>query len=160
MLLDLDGLKEINDHLGHQAGDERLQGLARAIHDCRRASDAAYRVGGDEFAVILAGARAVGGLEFAQRVRAAAAVTAGIAEATELRGRDDVIREADLALIGAKRIGQEAAIYGPDMQLESERGPRRTSTTSSHWPARSPSRSTPRTPTRAATARPSPSCAR
>jgi diguanylate cyclase (GGDEF)-like protein len=123
VLLDLDGLKAINDSQGHQAGDERLQGLARAIRECRRATDVAYRVGGDEFAVVLPGARAVGALEFAQRLRSLAAVTAGIAEATELRSRDDVIREADVALIGAKRIGQDAAIYGPDMQLEVERGP-------------------------------------
>jgi len=123
VLLDLDGLKAVNDAHGHQAGDERLQGLARAIHASLRGTDAAYRVGGDEFAVLLPGARAVGALEIAQRVRATAAVTAGIAEATELRSRDDVIREADVALIGAKRIGQHAAIYGPDMQLEAERGP-------------------------------------
>jgi diguanylate cyclase (GGDEF)-like protein len=119
VMLDLDDLKSINDTLGHQAGDERLQDLARAIGSCRRATDVAYRVGGDEFAVILPASRALGALEFAQRVRAAVAVTAGIAEATELRSRDDVIREADLALIGAKRIGQEAAIYGPDTRVES-----------------------------------------
>ena len=123
VLLDLDGLKAINDSQGHQAGDERLQRLAQAIGDCRRATDVAYRVGGDEFAVLLPGARAVGALEFAQRLRALAAVTAGIAEATGLRSRDDVIREADVALIGAKRIGHAAAIYGPDMQLEAEHGP-------------------------------------
>jgi diguanylate cyclase (GGDEF)-like protein len=122
VLLDLDGLKAINDNLGHQAGDERLQALAQAVADCRRATDVAYRVGGDEFAVILPGSRALGALEFAQRLRAAVAVTAGIAEATELRSRDDVIRKADMALIGAKRIGQDAAIYGPDMRLDVERG--------------------------------------
>jgi diguanylate cyclase (GGDEF)-like protein/putative nucleotidyltransferase with HDIG domain len=118
VLLDLDGLKAINDRLGHQAGDERLQAVAQAIRDSQRASDLAYRVGGDEFAVILAGARALGALEFAQRLRAAVPVTAGIAEATELRGRDEVIREADLALIGAKRLHQHAAIYGPDLDVE------------------------------------------
>jgi diguanylate cyclase (GGDEF)-like protein len=122
VLLDLDGLKAINDAHGHQAGDERLQGLARALDACRRATDVAYRIGGDEFAVILPGSRALGALEFAQRLRAEAAVTAGITEAAELRGRDDVIREADLALIGAKRIGQHAAIYGPDMRLAADRG--------------------------------------
>jgi diguanylate cyclase (GGDEF)-like protein len=117
VLLDLDGLKVINDRYGHQAGDERLQAVARAIRDSQRAGDLAYRVGGDEFAVILAGARALGALEFAQRLRAIVAVTAGIAEATELRSRDDVIREADLALIGAKRLHQHVAIYGPDLEL-------------------------------------------
>jgi diguanylate cyclase (GGDEF)-like protein len=117
VLLDLDGLKAVNDRYGHQAGDERLQAVAHAIRTSQRASDLAYRVGGDEFAVILAGSRALGALEFAQRLRAMVAVTAGIAEATELRGRDEVIREADLALIGAKRLHQNVAIYGPDLEV-------------------------------------------
>ena len=117
VMLDLDGLKAINDKLGHQAGDERIQGLADAIRDSRRATDVGYRIGGDEFAVILPGSRALGALEFAERVRALAAATAGIAEATALRPRDDVLREADLALIGAKRLGQAAAVYGPDFEL-------------------------------------------
>jgi diguanylate cyclase (GGDEF)-like protein len=117
VLLDLDGLKAVNDRFGHQAGDERLQAVAQAIRDSQRATDLAYRIGGDEFAVILAGARALGALEFAQRLRAVVAVTAGIAEATDLRGRDEVIREADLALIGAKRLHQHVAIYGPDLEL-------------------------------------------
>jgi diguanylate cyclase (GGDEF)-like protein len=121
VMLDLDGLKAINDKLGHQVGDERIQGLADAIRASRRATDVGYRIGGDEFAVILPGSRALGALEFAERVRALAAVTVGIAEATELRLRDDVLREADLALIGAKRLGQAAAVYGPDFELaESE----------------------------------------
>jgi diguanylate cyclase (GGDEF)-like protein len=117
VMLDLDGLKAINDRLGHQAGDERIQGLAGAIRDSLRATDIGYRIGGDEFAVILPGSRALGALAFAERVRAGAAVTVGIAEATELRPRDDVLREADLALISAKRLGQGAAVYGPDLEL-------------------------------------------
>jgi diguanylate cyclase (GGDEF)-like protein/putative nucleotidyltransferase with HDIG domain len=117
VLLDVDGLKEINDRHGHQAGDERLQAVASAIRGSQRASDLAYRVGGDEFAVILAGARALGALEYAQRLRAQVPVTAGIAEATELRGRDEIIREAGLALVGAKRIHQDVAVYGPDMEV-------------------------------------------
>jgi diguanylate cyclase (GGDEF)-like protein len=117
VMLDLDGLKAINDKLGHQVGDERIQGLADAIRESRRATDIGYRVGGDEFAVILPGSRALGALEFAERVRALAAVTVGIAEATELRLRDDVLREADLALFGAKRLGQATAVYGPDFEL-------------------------------------------
>jgi diguanylate cyclase (GGDEF)-like protein/putative nucleotidyltransferase with HDIG domain len=118
VLLDVDGLKAINDRLGHQAGDERLQGVAAAIRAEQRATDLAYRIGGDEFAVMLPGARALGALEYAQRLRAQVPVTAGIAEATDLRERDEVIREASLALVGAKRIHQDVAVYGPDMEVE------------------------------------------
>ena len=58
VLLDLDDLKAVNDTHGHQAGDERLQALADAIRATGRGADVAYRVGGDEFAVILPDARA------------------------------------------------------------------------------------------------------
>ena len=125
VLLDLDDLKAVNDTHGHQAGDERLQALADAIRATGRGADLAYRVGGDEFAVILPDARAWGALEFAQRLRDATqagdhgaepfTTTAGISEALALRSKDELIREADLALIGAKRIHQDVVIYGPDL---------------------------------------------
>jgi diguanylate cyclase (GGDEF)-like protein/putative nucleotidyltransferase with HDIG domain len=131
VLMDVDELKAANDAEGHQAGDERLQALAGAIRAAQRATDCGYRIGGDEFAVILPGARALGAMEFAQRVRAltrdgahgiAFTATAGISEAVGLRSRDDVVREADLALIGAKRVRQDVAIYGPDLELASDPG--------------------------------------
>ncbi len=53
--VDLDGLKQINDTQGHQAGDEALTGLAHALNVCLRDADGAYRVGGDEFVVVLIG---------------------------------------------------------------------------------------------------------
>lgn len=51
-LLDLDGFKGVNDRLGHPAGDEVLRGVARLIDDSRVADDA-FRVGGDEFALLM-----------------------------------------------------------------------------------------------------------
>jgi diguanylate cyclase (GGDEF)-like protein len=132
VLLDVDGLKAVNDTQGHQAGDERLQALAEAIRVTGRGSDVAYRVGGDEFAVILPDARTWGALEFAQRLRAATqagtdaggsfTATAGISEALTLRSKDELVREADLALIGAKRIHQDVLIYGPDLAPAADRG--------------------------------------
>lgn len=53
ILCDLDGLKVVNDALGHEQGDELLCRAARVIASCVRASDVMARVGGDEFAVIL-----------------------------------------------------------------------------------------------------------
>jgi diguanylate cyclase (GGDEF)-like protein len=132
VLLDLDDLKAVNDSQGHQAGDERLQALADAIRATGRGADVAYRVGGDEFAVILPDARSWGALEFAQRLRAATqagthdagpfTVTGGISEAVALRSKDELVREADLALIGAKRIHQDVVIYGPDLAPGADRG--------------------------------------
>ncbi|HKN78365.1 MAG TPA: sensor domain-containing diguanylate cyclase [Lysobacter sp.] len=51
--LDMDGLKQINDNLGHRAGDAALQAFATRLRQCARAVDTVARVGGDEFAVIL-----------------------------------------------------------------------------------------------------------
>ena len=53
LLIDVDGLKRINDTLGHQAGDRTLQHVAAAIRDHIRLTDMAARIGGDEFAIIL-----------------------------------------------------------------------------------------------------------
>jgi diguanylate cyclase (GGDEF)-like protein/putative nucleotidyltransferase with HDIG domain len=121
-MLDLDDLKTVNDGLGHQAGDERLQALAAALGATQRAGDSGFRIGGDEFAVVLSGTRSWGALEFAQRLAVelesrvrGATVTAGIAEALDTRDKDKLIGEADLALITAKQINQQAAIYSEDM---------------------------------------------
>jgi diguanylate cyclase (GGDEF)-like protein len=56
VMLDLDGLKTINDTLGHTVGDARLQALGTALQCSTRREDTAYRLGGDEFAVLLPGA--------------------------------------------------------------------------------------------------------
>lgn len=56
VMLDLDGLKAVNDTWGHNAGDARLQTLGSALRGSIRREDTAYRLGGDEFAVLLPGA--------------------------------------------------------------------------------------------------------
>ena len=53
LLLDLDGLKEINDRFGHLVGDRALCRMAQTLTDCRRSIDTAARQGGDEFALVL-----------------------------------------------------------------------------------------------------------
>src|SRR5205085_1325831 len=55
-MLDVDGLKAVNDTLGHNAGDARLQAVGAALRTTTRREDTAYRLGGDEFAVLLPGA--------------------------------------------------------------------------------------------------------
>lgn len=55
LAIDLNGLKEINDHYGHETGDKMIVGAARCIEKCFGEKGKAYRIGGDEFAVILHG---------------------------------------------------------------------------------------------------------
>jgi diguanylate cyclase (GGDEF)-like protein/putative nucleotidyltransferase with HDIG domain len=125
VILDYDELKAVNDSLGHQAGDDRLKILADAIRSTGRGSDSAYRIGGDEFAAILDGTRAWSALEFTQRLNACLigethdvkiSVTAGISERLRISEKDPLIREASLALVAAKRSGQSAVIYTPEVE--------------------------------------------
>ena len=127
VILDVDRLKEVNDTLGHQAGDDRLRAVADAMSATGRGSDGVYRIGGDEFAVILDGVRAWNALEFVQRLRSALAsatpsgsgsVSAGISEALSFTAKDSIVREADLALITTKRDGQVVGIYSTDMERD------------------------------------------
>jgi diguanylate cyclase (GGDEF)-like protein len=123
VLMDVNGLKQVNDTHGHQVGDEHLTAVGRVITSTMRGSDRAYRIGGDEFAAILPAVGEWAGFRFAQRLQGGlerlgepvVRVSAGISEATELRSKDEVIHDADRALISAKRSGQAAALYTPDM---------------------------------------------
>lgn len=53
IVIDLDGLKHVNDSLGHEAGDDFLQTFARVLQEQLRTTDTPFRIGGDEFAVIM-----------------------------------------------------------------------------------------------------------
>src|SRR5262249_31802185 len=57
MVIDLDGVKEVNDLRGHDAGDLVLQSIARRLESVVRASDTVARIGGDEFVVLSLGTR-------------------------------------------------------------------------------------------------------
>jgi len=69
MIMDLDRFKEVNDTLGHHAGDLLLQAAATRIRRAVRDSDVVSRLGGDEFAVVLPGSSRESAVEVATRVR-------------------------------------------------------------------------------------------
>jgi diguanylate cyclase (GGDEF)-like protein len=68
-LIDLDGFKGVNDQHGHGRGDEVLQALAATITGGLRSFELAYRIGGDEFVVVLPGLTAGEAVEVAERLR-------------------------------------------------------------------------------------------
>ena len=125
LLIDLNHFKEINDTLGHGAGDTVLQQVARRLDDAAADGDLVARLGGDEFAVLLsnlptpalAGHRArtmLATLEPAIEVEGmgiTVEAACGIALAPGSGGIDELMRRADVAMYQAKRAGQPIATY-------------------------------------------------
>lgn len=121
--LDLDGFKKLNDSKGHQAGDRLVYQAAQAIRGAvDRASDQVFRLyrGGDEFAVLLAGAGAKRAAELAIKVERqlqAIGVTAGIGvlsmDTLAAKARPStVLHAADHLCREAKRIGKGIVVGG------------------------------------------------
>lgn len=111
-LLDLDGFKALNDRLGHAAGDEVLRAVGWGLRRSLRVGDVAARVGGDEFALILADGDATAASGLAGRLsdalgrddRGDVAFSVGVAFApTEATTADELYRLADRRLYEAKR---------------------------------------------------------
>jgi diguanylate cyclase (GGDEF)-like protein/PAS domain S-box-containing protein len=119
LLIDLDSFKQVNDSLGHDAGDDLLQQLAERFAAMVRPSDTLARLGGDEFALLLEGvtkaqAVAVAGRlleQAAEPVRIAGrelALSASIGVVVHPGGSGDsaeLIRHADVAMYAAKETG-------------------------------------------------------
>ncbi|MCA1588547.1 MAG: GGDEF domain-containing protein, partial [Chloroflexi bacterium] len=70
LMIDLDGLKAVNDSMGHLRGDDVLRALGNVIRHSIRAVDSAYRYGGDEFVVVLPETDIVGAFVVAEKIRA------------------------------------------------------------------------------------------
>ena len=119
VLIDLDEFKMVNDTAGHAAGDELLAEMGRLTSSIVRAGDRAFRIGGDEFAILLANTNAEGGRVMARRLLAATleprgaarspgfSVSAGISSFPNLAAdRRQLYGQADAALYWAKSHGR------------------------------------------------------
>jgi diguanylate cyclase (GGDEF)-like protein len=113
LAIDVDDLKKVNDVHGHQAGDELLAKLARALAAELRPSDLLARMGGDEFVALLADCDAAGAVQFgrrlartAERVRFAwgtPSISVGSAAGAVGESPEEVARAADQSLYAAKQ---------------------------------------------------------
>ncbi|WP_432978548.1 putative bifunctional diguanylate cyclase/phosphodiesterase [Dactylosporangium sp. CA-233914] len=120
VLLDLDGFKELNDELGHQAGDALLVQVARRLRAALPDADLLARLGDDEFAALWRGPAPADAAERAlARLRPAYEVegrtvyltgSAGVVVADKQRTSAEVLRDADLALEAAKSGGKDRIV--------------------------------------------------
>ena len=119
VLLDLDGFKDVNDRLGHAAGDEILRDIAQILLKHSRGINVISRYGGDEFVVLLVETPKAGARLYADRIRQVVStypfshgcrITAsfGVSSLPEdiAAAPDDIVKTADEALYAAKRAGK------------------------------------------------------
>ena len=135
LLIDLDGFKQVNDRLGHLAGDEVLREIARRLRAPYLAGIAVARLGGDEFVLLVSGRDAASIDELIEQLlrelrlqvlegAAGLAVsgTIGVCALTpDVVDRSDLLHRADLALYEAKRRRRgSAAFYGSERGITVE----------------------------------------
>lgn len=128
LMCDLDHFKRINDSLGHAVGDQVLKHFAQVLRSQLRKTDTAGRLGGEEFAVILAGANLHAAAEFAMRLQASFASQPMLHEGREVEvtlsigialmqgdcaGQEQVLRASDDALYRAKEKGRNRFEFAP-----------------------------------------------
>lgn len=126
MFLDLDGFKEVNDSLGHNAGDEVIREVASRLSSAMRETDTIARFGGDEFTILLSNIDERKGIETAaQKIIEAVAkpihiensdamVTTSIGISLFPQDGDDIdtlIRQADMAMYAAKEAGKNKFLF-------------------------------------------------
>jgi diguanylate cyclase (GGDEF)-like protein len=121
VFLDVDNFKDVNDGHGHAAGDRVLVQLASLLVELVRSGDDAFRVGGDEFALLLRGAGELEAREVVARIVAAVeanidplvrtlSASFGIAPSAGAQDPEELLRVADEAMYEAKRSGTRVAV--------------------------------------------------
>jgi diguanylate cyclase (GGDEF)-like protein len=128
LLLDLDGFKEVNDSLGHHAGDDLLAQVGPRLRPALRAGDVLARLGGDEFAVLLPEADLAQAQDLAEElrelildpfevegIRLHVGVSIGVATApVPAESVQELLRCADVAMYAAKAGREGVHVYVPD----------------------------------------------
>ncbi|GAC1414882.1 MAG: histidine kinase [Candidatus Velthaea sp.] len=109
IMMDLDGLKKINDAKGHAEGDQLLRRAAAVLQEASRASDVVARLGGDEFGVLLLESDTTSGEIAYKRLNeklaeAGIAASIGMAQRTSTDGLTAAWKEADMAMYRTKQL--------------------------------------------------------
>lgn len=102
LMIDLDGLKAVNDSHGHHRGDQVLRSLATVIRRSIRATDTAYRYGGDEFLVLLPETDFAGAFVVAEKIRT------GVEEVGLATGGGDLLTSVSIGLVSCPEDGTSA----------------------------------------------------
>ena len=135
LVMDLDGFKEINDTLGHHAGDRVLQHVATRVRGTLRETDTVARLGGDEFAIVLPSTDVDGAILAAQKVLQeierplvidgrplGVRASVGVACFPEHgASAETLLQKADVAMYLAKSDGHGIAVYTPDRDRHTQR---------------------------------------
>jgi diguanylate cyclase (GGDEF)-like protein len=126
LLIDLDNLKLVNDSRGHAGGDELLREMGRLIASSTRFADRSFRVGGDEFAILMPHTTESGALDFARRLQHHALERGGSQPAISFSGgisacpsltttRAQLYAQADAAMYWCKRHGRASVdVFNPE----------------------------------------------
>jgi diguanylate cyclase (GGDEF)-like protein len=128
--VDVDGLKTVNDSVGHSAGDELLRVVAGSIAHHLRSYDVIARFGGDEFVCSLAGLDAAGARERFEQIRTrlsaekrGATIAVGLAERGNEDTLDELIDRADTAMIEARQGVEADGTHGQERDAGNEHAP-------------------------------------
>jgi diguanylate cyclase (GGDEF)-like protein len=110
VVIDLDGLKLVNDHAGHLAGDQMLVTFATELQTAARGVDLTGRIGGDEFIAILPGLAVGEAIKWAERMHETSGVawSYGVAERDSGEQLEDWLNRADKLMYAAKAATREA----------------------------------------------------
>jgi diguanylate cyclase (GGDEF)-like protein len=125
LVCDLDRFKAVNDRYGHERGDAVLKDAAYALRKQLRSFELIYRLGGEEFLIVLAGTTLGEGRDVAERARVALSgarpgglpvtISIGVAAARGAEvSYDALFRAADAALYEAKRAGRDRVVVDGD----------------------------------------------